>query len=291
MLTRAIPGSPARMVLGFDATDAQIARFEHENGLDLPVLVQYGVWLRQLVLHGDLGKSLVTGLSMNQRVAETLPVTMELVALAFSFAVVLSLALGTVSAVLEGSLADQASRVSGGGRRFGAGVLARAAAHPAVRGGPALVSGRRRRAGLRRAGRASEFAGAARLLARRVLHRDPEPHDAVEPRRGARSGLHPHGARDGLSRRLILLYAMKNALVPVVTVAAMSFGYMFGWALVIETVFNIGGMSGALLTAIGQRDFALVQAVVLVFTLIFLVANLLADLANAWLDPRMAAAR
>jgi peptide/nickel transport system permease protein len=58
---------------------------------------------------------------------------------------------------------------------------------------------------------------------------------------------------------------------------------------VIETVFNIGGMSGALLTAIGQRDFAMVQAVVLVFTLIFLAANLVADITNAWLDPRLAA--
>lgn len=93
----------------------------------------------------------------------------------------------------------------------------------------------------------------------------------------------------GLPRRLILLYALKNALVPVVTAGAMSFGYMFGWALVIETVFNIGGMSGALLTAIGQRDFAMVQAVVLVFTLIFLAANLVADITNAWLDPRLAA--
>jgi peptide/nickel transport system permease protein len=93
----------------------------------------------------------------------------------------------------------------------------------------------------------------------------------------------------GLPRRLILRYALKNALVPVVTVGAMSFGYMFGWALVIETVFNIPGMSGALLTGINQRDFALVQAVVFVFTLIFLVANLIADLTNAWLNPRLAA--
>lgn len=90
----------------------------------------------------------------------------------------------------------------------------------------------------------------------------------------------------GLPRRRIILYALKNAMAPVVTVAAMSFGYMFGWALVIETVFNINGMSGALLTAINQRDFAMVQAVVLVFTLIFLVANIVADLINAWLNPR-----
>jgi peptide/nickel transport system permease protein len=291
VLTRAIPGSPARMVLGFDATDAQIARFEHENGLDLPVLVQYGGWLRQLVLHGDLGKSLVTGLAMNRRIAETLPVTMELVALAFSFAVVFSLALGTVSAVLEGSLADQASRVlavvgvsvpgfwlglllvllfavdrpwfpAGGVTPIADGV----GAHLNSLVLPAFSLGVFYTAILSRMTRSSLV---------EVLGQDYI--------RTARA--------TGLSRRLILLYAMKNALVPVVTVAAMSFGYMFGWALVIETVFNIGGMSGALLTAIGQRDFALVQAVVLVFTVIFLVSNLLADLANAWLDPRMTAAR
>jgi peptide/nickel transport system permease protein len=91
----------------------------------------------------------------------------------------------------------------------------------------------------------------------------------------------------GLSRRRIVIYALKNALVPVVTVAAMSFGYMFGWALVIETVFNINGMSSALLLAINQRDFAMVQSVVLVFTVIFLLANVVADLINAWLDPRI----
>jgi peptide/nickel transport system permease protein len=69
----------------------------------------------------------------------------------------------------------------------------------------------------------------------------------------------------------------------------MSFGYMFGWALVIESVFNINGLSHTLLTAIQQRDFVLVQGIVMVFTFIFILANLAADLTNAWLNPRMAA--
>jgi peptide/nickel transport system permease protein len=93
----------------------------------------------------------------------------------------------------------------------------------------------------------------------------------------------------GLARWRVLVYALKNALVPVVTVAGMSFGYMFGWALVIESVFNISGLSRALLTAIQQRDFVLVQGVVMVFTFIFILANLVADLTNVWLNPRMAA--
>jgi peptide/nickel transport system permease protein len=70
----------------------------------------------------------------------------------------------------------------------------------------------------------------------------------------------------------------------------MSFGYMFGWALIIEAVFNINGLSRALLTAIQQRDFALVQGVVMVFTFVFILANLAADIANAWLNPRIAMA-
>jgi peptide/nickel transport system permease protein len=92
----------------------------------------------------------------------------------------------------------------------------------------------------------------------------------------------------GLPGWRVLIYALRNALVPVVTIAGMSFGYMFGWALIIEAVFNINGMSQALLTAIQQRDFVLVQAVVLVFTFIFTLANLAADLINAWLNPRLA---
>jgi len=95
----------------------------------------------------------------------------------------------------------------------------------------------------------------------------------------------------GLAGWRILIYALRNALVPVVTIAGMSFGYMFGWALVIEAVFNISGLSRALLTAIQQRDFVLVQGVVMVFTFIFILANLVADLTNAWLNPRIAAVR
>lgn len=291
VLTRAIPGSPARMVLGFDATDAQIAHFEHANGLDRPVLVQYAAWLQQLALHGDLGKSLVTGLSMNKRVAETLPVTMELVALAFSFALVLSLSLGALSALLEGSLIDQASRalavVGVSVPSFWLGLLLImlfAVDRPWFPAGGVVPLSNGLAAHLDSLVLPAFSLGVfyTAILSRMTRSSLVEVlgQDYIRTARAT-----------GLSRRLILLYALKNALVPVVTVAAMSFGYMFGWALVIETVFNIPGMSGALLTAIGQRDFALVQAVVLVFTLIFLVANLIADLANAWLDPRMAVAR
>jgi len=92
----------------------------------------------------------------------------------------------------------------------------------------------------------------------------------------------------GLSRTRVLLYAMKNALVPVVTIAGMAFGYMFGMALIIEQVFNLDGMSRTLLTAIQFRDFVLMQGIVMMFTLVFTGANLIADVTNGWLNPRLA---
>ena len=241
------------------------------------------------MLHADLGKSLVTGLPMNRRVAETLPVTLELVVVAFSFAAVLSLALGTVSAVCEGTLADQAARL----------LAVLGVSVPGFWLALLLILVFAVQLGWFPAGGVvPASAGLGQHLNSLVLPAFSLGvfYTAILSRM-TRSSLVEVLGQDyirtaratGLSRPRILLYAMKNALVPVVTVGAMSFGYMFGWALVIETVFNIGGMSGALLTAINQRDFAMVQAVVLVFTLIFLAANLVADLLNAWLDPRLAA--
>jgi peptide/nickel transport system permease protein len=95
----------------------------------------------------------------------------------------------------------------------------------------------------------------------------------------------------GLGRGRILAYAVKNALIPVVSVSAMSFGYMFGAAIIIEQVFNIAGFARALLTAIFQRDYYTLQALVFVITAVFVVANLVADALYAVLNPRIQSMR
>jgi peptide/nickel transport system permease protein len=288
-LTRAIPDSPARIVLGDEATEAQIARFEADHGLDRPVLVQYLAWLERLALHGDLGQSFTTKLRMNDQVAETLPITLEIVCIAFVLALGASLVLGTLSALYRDSPIDYAARLL------------------AVLG--VSIPG---------------FWLALVLVLALTVERDWFPPGGFVP---PAAGLGPHvnsivlpcfclsvfymavltrmtrsallevlgqdymrtARAAGLSRGRVLGYALRNALVPVVTIAGVSFGHMFGLALIIERVFNIGGMSRALLTAIQQRDYALVQAVVMMFTIIFVLANLAADLLNAWLNPRLAA--
>lgn len=287
VLTSAIPESPARIVLGMDATDAQVTQFEHQHGLDRPLLVLYGEWVGNLVLHGDLSTSVVSGLNMNEQIASTLPITLELVIVAFVFTVFLSLLLGIASAIWQDGWIDHVARVF---TVIGVSVpgfwsallliLFFAVKIPIFPPGgitsiddglgphllslvlPAFCLGIFYTAMLSRMMRSSLI--------------DTLGRDYIRTARAA-----------GLRRGRILLYAMKNALVPFVTVASMSFGYMFGWAVIIEAVFNIAGMSGSLLNAIAQRDYAMVRAIVLVLTIIFLLANLLADLVNAWLNPRL----
>ena len=291
VLTRAIPDSPARIVLGQDATDAQIAQFEHDHELDRPVIWQYAAWVDRLALHGSLGNSFITGRPVGADIVATLPVTLELVVVAFVFSLGLSVVAGTLSALLRDTALDYAVRLvavlgvsipgfwmalvlilvmavdhewfpPGGVQPWSAGV----SVHLNSIVLPTFCLAIFYMAVLSRMTRSS-------LL--EVL--------GLDYMRTARA--------TGLARWRVLVYALRNALVPVVTVAGMSFGYMFGWALIIESVFNISGLSRALLTAIQQRDFALVQGVVMVFTFIFIIANLVADMTNAWLNPRLAAVR
>lgn len=288
-LTRAIPESPAHIVLGEEATAEQVAQFERDHGLDRPVVVQYLGWLKGLVLEGDLGRSFTTGLHMNRQVRDTLPITLELVVIAFAAASLVSIALGTASALYRDSLIDYGARLlavlgvsipgfwlalvlilflaverdwfpPGGFVPLSQGL----AAHATSIALPCFCLAVFYMAVLTRMTRSS-------LL--EVL--------GLDYMRTARAA--------GLRPARVLSYALRNALVPVITIAGVSFGHMFGWALIIEQIFNIGGMSRALLTAIQQRDYALVQAVVMMFTVIFVIANLLADIANAWLNPRLAA--
>jgi peptide/nickel transport system permease protein len=289
-LTRAIPDSPALIVLGQDATEGQIRQFEHDHGLDRPVVVQYGSWLTGTVLRGDLGTSFITGRAVGGEISKTLPVTLELVVIAFAFACAFSLVAGTASALVRDTAVDYGVRLiavlgvsvpgfwlalmlimafavdrewfpPGGFTPLSGGL----AAHVDSIVLPTFCLGIFYMAVLSRMTRSS-------LL-------DVLGQDYMRTARAT-----------GLARWRVLIYALRNALVPVVTIAGMSFGYMFGWALIIEAVFNINGMSRALLTAIQQRDFALVQGVVMVFTFVFILANLAADIANAWLNPRIMAA-
>jgi peptide/nickel transport system permease protein len=290
VLTRSIPDSPARIVLGDQATEQQIVEFDRDHGLDRPIVAQYATWVRRLVVGADLGRSFTTGLDMNRQIADTLPVTMEIVAIAFVASTLVSILLGTLSALYRDSPVDYLARsiavlgVSVPGFWLALVLILFFAVDRDWFPPGGIVPFRQDPVGHLRSIVLPCFCLGCFYLA--VLTRMTRSSllevlglDYMRTARAA--GLHP--AR-------VLAYALRNALVPVVTIAGVSFGHMFGWALIIEQIFNIDGMSHALLTAIQQRDYSMVQAVVMMFTLVFVGANLIADLANGWLNPRLAAA-
>src|SRR3979411_1760997 len=110
-LARAIAASPARIVLGDQATEQQIAQFDRDHGLDRPIIVQYATWLQRLALRADLGRSFTTGRDMNQQIATTLPGAMEIVAIAFIVATLVSITLGTLSALYRDGAVDYLARL------------------------------------------------------------------------------------------------------------------------------------------------------------------------------------
>lgn len=287
VLTHLVPGSPALIVLGPDATAEQVRQFDHANGLDRGLLAQYLTWLDNAAIHGDLGRSLVSRLAISSEVAKALPITLEIVIFAFSFCVLVSIPLGVASAIYENRLVDHIARLlavigvsvpgfwlalmlivygavqlrlfpPGGFVPWSAGPFEhlRSLTLPAFSLGiyyTAIIS-RMTRSGMIEA-LEQDYIRTARAM--------------------------------GLSRLRILLYALKNALTPVVSVCAMSFGFMFGWAIIIEQVFNIPGLSRLLLSAIFQRDYYVVQAVVIVLTSLVISVNLLADIGFAMLNPKI----
>lgn len=290
VLTRAMPVSPAYIVLGDDATPAQILAFEQKHGLDLPVSAQFVRWAGDVLLRGDLGTSFVTGLSLSAEIARTFPITFEIVVLAFLMALAVALPLGVLSALKADSPVDHASRilavlgVSVPG--FWLGLLLIAYASVGLGWFPpggfvpwkAGIGAHLNSVLLPVVALGTHYIAILSRLTRSSLV-DVMGQDYIRTARAM-----------GIARPRILLYGLKNALAPVVSIAAMSFGYMFGWALIIEHVFNIPGMSRALLSAISQRDYYMVQAVVVVITAVFILANLAADLLNRALNPRTAAA-
>lgn len=286
-LVHAIPVSPARVVLGADASDSDITEFDHDHGLDRPLIEQYATWIGG-VSRGDFGVSVIDGAVISREIGQTLPVTLELVVLAFILALGLAIPLGIVSAFYEDGWIDHLAR----------GIAVLGVSIPSFWLGLMLIAWGAVGLGWFPAGGyepISEGLGPhLRSLALPAIALGIYYVAIIS--RMTRSSVGEVLAADhvrvsramGLGRRRILVYVLKCALSPVVTVAAMSFGYMFGWALIVEQVFNIAGMSHALLNAVMRRDYLAIEDVVLVFTALFLAANLAADILYRVLDPRLA---
>jgi len=286
-LQQLLPGDPALALAGEDRDPAVIAFLRQKYHLDEPVPVRYLLWV-QSVLSGDFGESIRIKRPVRDLVLEKLPVTAELAALAIVIALSIGLPMGIIAAVKKDSAIDYAATMTAlWGRsipNFWLGIL--------------LILLFSVELGLLPA---SGFVGPAESLSRNLATLIMPAFVlgnaiAAVMMRHTRSAMlqvlnseYVRTARaKGLGElRVILHHALRNALVPVVTLGALEFGQLLSGAVLTEQVFTIPGFGKLIVDAVFNRDYAVVQGVVLCTAMAYIALNLLADVAYVLINPRL----
>ncbi|MBP2835673.1 ABC transporter permease [Dickeya parazeae] len=283
-MVRAIPGDPARILLGVHSTPEALARIRAQFGLDEPLWVQYGYFLRNL-LQGELGKSIVYRVDTLKLINSRLEPTLWLVFGSVLLAVILTIPLASLAARQRGRLADQLIRLfttAGlGFPAFWLGIMMIIIFSVVLGWFPV-------------SGYGSGFADqlhhmvlpclTVALALSAVLIRNLRASLLMEMSSDYVVAARARGQREN---RIFWRHVLPNSLVPTLNLLAVNIGWLIGSTVVIESVFAIPGLGQLLVKAIFSRDYMVVQGVVMVFALATVVVNLLADVLTVALDPRV----
>nr|WP_282435678.1 ABC transporter permease [Paenibacillus sp. SZ31] len=279
VILQLVPGDPAELIAGMDASPEEVQIIRERLGTDKPLYEQYVQYNLQL-LKGDLGTSMRSDNPVLQEILERFPNTVILTLLATLVTVVIGLFTGVIAATKPGSARDHASMAfslfgismpvfwlgiililvfayyipilpSGGSSEFKHFIL------------PALVLG------------ISSAAVLARLTRSSILEVINQDYIRTAKAKGVREWL------------IIYKHALKNAFVPIITVIGMEIGNLLGGAVLTETVFSMNGLGRYIIQSIQFRDYSAVQGSILFVALIFVIINLLVDLCYAAVDPRI----
>jgi peptide/nickel transport system permease protein len=273
---------------GYGVAHPNVASIKHELGLDVPIYVQYWRWLGNLIFHGNLGNSLWTGTPVINEIKQRWPVTFELGILALLVTQVIALPIGIYAAIRQDSWGDYFARSFAilciAVPSFWLGTLV--IVYPSIWWGytppvmyipfnvnpignlkmfiiPAIVLG---------------MSGAGtnmRLMRTMMLEVLRQDYIRTAWSKGLREGI------------IVIRHALKNALIPVVTMIGYQLPVLVGGAVIIENIFNLPGMGRLLTDATSERDYPIVTAVVLIISLVLVFINLLTDLSYGFLDPRI----
>jgi peptide/nickel transport system permease protein len=289
LFIRLIPGDIVQVLSGArgDVTPEQRELLRHNLGLDRPIAVQYLDWLGNIV-RGDLGDSLRTSRSIRSDIASRLPVTLELTLLSAIIGLLIGIPAGIIAALKRGTRTELVAQTAGlvglsvpdfwlgtlfllvASRYFGwypgaryVSIFDDPGKNLAIFILPAFAVGIGLSASLMRITRSSllDVMGSGYVVTARA------------------KGLRPGAVLFG--------HALKNALVPIITIIGLQLGYLLGGVVIVETVFNLPGVGRFTIDAIADRDYPVVQATVLMITMVVLLINLLIDLLYAYVDPRI----
>lgn len=276
---RAVPGDPAVILAGDFATPETVEALRAKWGLDRPLTVQYVVFMTRL-FQGDLGESIVSDLPVRDEIVQRFRVTVVLAFAAIGVALLIGLSTGILGATRPYTPWDYGSMV----------VAMVGVSTPIFWSGMLLILLFAVMLGWLPSGGVSAWQGyilpavslgffAAGIIARqtRSAMLDVMRQDYVRTAR----------AKGLQERRVIDRHALRNALIPVVTIVGLEFGRMLGGAILTETVFSLPGLGSFLIISISKRDYPVVQGIVLWLALAFVVINMLIDVAYAALDPRI----
>lgn len=287
VLTRAASGDPVSVLLGDQATAADIERVKQDYGLDKPLPVQFAIWLRE-VAQGNLGQSIFLQRPVTQALAERAEPTFLLALMAVGIAAAIGIPCGIVSAVFRGKAIDQ---VFTGVAMLGASVpsfwlglvliqifaVALGWFPVSGYGAPGAPLTERLHALVLPATVLGLLNSALIIRFTRASMLDVLGEDYV---RTARS--------KGLSEATVILkHALRNALVPIVTVLGLTIALMIGGAVVTETVFGLPGVGNLVVNAVLRRDYPVIQGALLVIAAIYVLINFAIDLLYAVVDPRV----
>ena len=274
------PGDPARIILGESAKAEDVSRLREELGLNDPYFVQFGNYVKKAVLEQDIGKSYVTKRPVVTEITDRFPTTLKLAAFSIVIAVVVGIPIGIISATKQYSLFDNASMVLAligvSMPNFWQGLLLilffsvylgwlpssgfSSFKHMIL---PAVTIG------------TSTIAVITRMTRSSML--EVVRQDYIRTAR----------AKGQVESKVINHHALKNALIPIITVIGIQFGYLLSGAVLTESIFAVPGVGRLMVQSIKERDFPVVQGSVLFIAVAFSLVNLMVDILYAYVDPRI----
>lgn len=289
LMIHLIPGNVVQVMLGTSSalSPQQIAELEALYGLDKPLWVQYLSWLGS-ILQGDLGFSLRSGVPAAQLISKAFAITLELTVIAMLLSLTLAITTGIIAAVRRGGWLDLIARMSA--------IIGLSIPHFWL--GTMLILG------------ASLYLPSLSTFSFVPFAQSPVENlramilpafslglslAAIVMRQTRAAMLEVLGQQyiqtaraKGLGERTVIFrHALRNALIPIVTIVGLQFGYLLGGAVVIENVFALPGLGRVVVDAINQRDYPLVQGTVFLIAALFVVINLLVDLSYGLINPRV----
>ncbi len=288
---RFVPGSVLDSMVGdmqYMSGNIDREAIEHKLGLDVPVYVQYGRWLGGIFRHGTLGNSLLGNWSVEEKIIDRLPITIELGLISMVIGLMLALPIGIYSAIRQNTIADYAGRTVAviGLATPNFWLATMVMIFPAIWWGwspplvivpfaedplghikvfiiPGIING--------------TFLSATTMRMTRTMMLEVLRQDYIRT-----------AWAKGLKERVIIFrHAIKNALIPVVTLIGLQLKILVGGSIIMENIFNIPGLGRLMLVALQDRDYPVVSGINLFFAGSIVIINLLVDLVYAKLDPRV----